>query len=48
MIRPTSSAVDGAWVPRLALLLQAAVWALSPFHFLIAYLVLLLDRKSVV
>ncbi|SFC98177.1 O-antigen ligase like membrane protein [Thiohalospira halophila DSM 15071] len=44
MNRPTSSAVDGAWVPRLALLLQTAVWALSPFHFLIAYLVLLLIR----
>jgi O-antigen ligase len=44
VIRLTSSAVDGHWVPRLALLLQTAAWALSPFHFLIAYLVLLLIR----
>ena len=44
MIRLSSSTVDGSWVPRLALVIQTAVWALSPFHFLIAYLVLLLIR----
>ncbi|MGM0413216.1 MAG: O-antigen ligase family protein [Pseudomonadota bacterium] len=44
MIRLTSRQVDATWVPRLALVMQAMTWTLSPFHFLIAYLGLLLIR----